>query len=500
MSPKKLIISLQQKCLKIVYNKLYYAIDDEDPNAYLAIRKCLPRNSLLDLLKRLSHAENLDRYTRFNCLQLLLREGSRELDTGIFPRIYYDKILKVILDRGQRLQHLNFKGVWIRDFPDLLSKVIRNSPGLKTLIIPQMANNEVLEAINTLEYLTVLDISGESYFTVNGIKKLSNKTLQVLDLGYAGDSCFCQEDELEEPELEEEEGSEDEENEEEELNEFEDGTEERDFQLLAEIIENLPALISLKTYSFTGNAISVLKGMNPNYKTNLKFLHDSNTSVDIMDSVVSLCPDLEDIHLEEAESDVLEDLYKLSKLNTLQLTKCYIDEFLFSLDIFGGQLQVLKLNNMTETHLDLSDLCISAPNLHTIELYQMKLAFTNKDNYFGNLNNMDFSYCETTSDTMLSVLRNSPSLKVFRVLECLVNLSDKDIFDLCSERKLESLEKLWFSSAGTLTAASVEMLMESCPNLVQIGELDGWDVTKEDMVDLRAVIKATNIDLKITPR
>lgn len=98
--------------------------------------------------------------------------------------------------------------------------------------------------------------------------------------------------------------------------------------LVADIIKNLPNLVYLKVYSFTGKALHHIYTKNSYYKTKLKYLHDTGTSIDVMESIVSLCPNLESIHLDSPEKGVTESLGNLSKLNTLKLTKPNVEELL----------------------------------------------------------------------------------------------------------------------------------------------------------------------------
>ncbi|XP_056641806.1 uncharacterized protein LOC130448444 [Diorhabda sublineata] len=471
MSPRTLVTSLKLLCLKIISNKLIYALSDDEGKNYEIVSNYLTPTTfevLQDLLKIILDSVNLDASIRFSCIEILLREDVRKLDTGMFPQFYYDKILRVITERGQGLQHLNLKGVWVRDFPDLLSQLVRSLKGLKSLFIPHMANDDVIEAILTLEHLRVLDISGEACFTGDGVKHLRSNTLQMLSIGYFGKLNIC--------ETEENSG----------------------IQLISHLLKNLPNLISLRTYSYTGRAVSLLHSEFPDYKTNLKYLHDTGTSKGIMESMLNLCPDLENLHLDGAECGVLEKLGKLRKLNTLKLTKCDVVEFLTFLRQSGSQLHTLKLNHNKNTSLDLSEICLLAPNLQTLECYHMKLTHTNLDTYFMSLVNVEFSYCEVSDDVIRFVFTNSPFLRKISV-GSVIKMTDGDMFRLCAECDLINLEELWFSCAMWLTSTTVELLMGHCPKLKVIGHMDGWDVSQEDIEYLRAVVICTNTDLTLFP-
>lgn len=65
--------------------------------------------------------------------------------------------------------------------------------------------------------------------------------------------------------------------------------------------------------------------------------------------------------------------------------------------------------------------------------------------------------------------------------------------------KFDNLEAIWFPNAPRLTQDTVELLMETCPNLRSLGQLSGWRYTPDDMMLMRAIIVSTNTDLVLLP-
>ncbi|KAJ8932934.1 hypothetical protein NQ314_014312 [Rhamnusium bicolor] len=260
MSPKNSVLPLNYLCLKVISNQLIYALSDEEGKYDGIVESYFSGATyevLQDLLKIVLNPVNLDASIRYGCLEVLLRQDVKKLDTGIFPQCYYQHILETITYKGKGLQQLNLKGVWVRDYPEL-SKLIRNLKCLRTLVIPHMADDNVIDAILCLKKLTVLDICGEACYTVGGIRKLKSDTVRVLDIGSFGKIDLCPE-------------------------------EHSSFDIVAGLIENLPNLTSLRTYSFTGSALWLLYNKNPNFKTKLTYLHDTGTTLDIMESIINLC-------------------------------------------------------------------------------------------------------------------------------------------------------------------------------------------------------------------
>ncbi|XP_044258727.1 uncharacterized protein LOC123007474 [Tribolium madens] len=420
-----------------------------------------------ELLKNILNSVNLDAATRFSCLQVLLRQDVKKLDTGIFPHSYYEAILKVITQKGTGLQQLNLKGVWVRDHPTQLSELVTNLTKLKILVIPHMADDQVLQAISKAQSLSVLDISGECSFTISGLKLIRNETLTCVDIGYFGKKSICQQDES-------------------------------DCDIIAEMIENLPNLTCLRTYSFTGTSLLTLYKKNFKHKTRLKYLHDTGTTDEVIEAIINMCEQLESIHLDTPQKGVICRLKQLKKLNCIKLVHHDSGDLLDYLTNSGTGLQVLKLNHNKRNSLDLCDVCLCVPNLHTLECFQLKLAFSQMDTFFMNLENIEILYCDISDSSIKCILMNCPFLKRV-IIGCVINMTDGDIFRLCAECDFLCLEELWFSCARGLTCISVELLMGHCPNLKVLGQLSGWDIHQEEIEYLRSVILYTNTDLTLLP-
>lgn len=470
MSPRNIVSLLRHLCLKIISNQLIYALSDDEGKYYQVVEKYLSGATyevLQDLLNIILNCVNLDASIRFSCLELLLGGDVKKLDTGMFPQFYYEKILNVIANNGKKLEHLNLKGVWVRDYPQQLCEVVKNCGNVRTLVIPHMASDEVLQCINDLKKLLVLDICGEGSFSASGIKHFKSEVLRVLDVGNFGKTDICQE--------------------------ANSGAE-----LVAILLENLPNIEHLRTYSFTGKALQKLNEKRPHRKTKLKYLHDTGTSIDTVECIVMMCPNLESIHLDSPSEGVVKKLSELTKLNTLKLTKSDVDEIFAFLRCAGSQIQVLTLNNARSRSLDLSEVCVHVAGLLKLECYKMNLCFYNLENYFMCLETVELLYCDMSDNVVKCILTNAPFLKRFLV-GSIINMTDGDIFRICAESDLGCLEELWFSYARSLTATTVELLMGHCPNLKVLGQLDRWGVSQEDLDLFRIAIVLTNTDLSLLP-
>lgn len=469
MSPRNLVLPLNFISLRTVSSLLIHALSDDEGANHEAVAQYLSNTTyvvLQDLLKNILNTEYLDASTRFSCLQVILREDVRKLDTGVFPHSYHTQILDVITKRGVGLRHLNLKGVWVREQTKRLSNLINKLNNLKFIYVPHMVDDLVLESIGNCHQLTVLDISGECSFTIAGLEQLNSDTIKILDIGYYGKEDVC-------------------------YGEY-DGPD-----IIALLIKNMPSLVSLKTYSYAGKSLLLLFNKNNNFKTKLKYIHDTETTLEMLNAILHTCPELEIITLNKPETGVLKQLGKLNNLHSLKLSRVRYKEIIEYLKEAGSKVQELKLNVIREDSVDISEICSLAPELITLECFKMNL--TCKQNvYFKNLQSVEILYCELNTNVLKYILTNTLCLKRIIVGD-VIHMTDGDIFRLCADSEYLYLEELWFSCAKGLTATAVELLMGHCPNLKVLGQLSGWDVTPNDMDYLRAAINCMNIDLTLLP-
>ncbi|KAK5646395.1 hypothetical protein RI129_004859 [Pyrocoelia pectoralis] len=470
MSPKKIVNQLQSICTHRVSNIIVHALSEENCERNKNVEKYFSNSTFLvlqDLLKYILNSENLDAATRFNCLKVLLKHNVQVLETGIFPYSYYVKILRVIIKSGTGLQQLNLKGLWVHDQPELLEEVIRRLKNLKVLIIPHIAADFILKPIAECSQLSVLDISGECYFSANELSSFKSSSIKVLIIGSYGKKFFCE-------------------------------PEEKSFEVLASIIENLPNLTAIRTYSFVGCSLCNIYERNPSFKSKLVYLHDTQTTIDAGVALVAMCSLLESLYLDFPKETVLISIKQLKYIISLKLSRFEYDELVDYLQEAGDQLRTLQLYNMRHVPVDLSYISLTCPNIVHLDLYRLSLTVSQPDSYFMCLQSIDVLYCNVEDVIVRYILTNCPFLKRFIVGDIL-RITDGDLFRLCAECEFLYLEELWLSCAKYLTTTSVQLLMGHCPNLKSLGQLTGWDVSPADIDYLRTVITSSNNDLVLLP-
>ncbi|XP_022907479.1 uncharacterized protein [Onthophagus taurus] len=469
MSPKNEVNPLSFLCLKFVSNVLIHSLCDDEGKNYKLVKNYLQDTTyevIQDLLKVILSTENLDAATRFSCLEVLLREDVRRIDTGVFPGTYYEKILRVLTKSCGNLHHLNLKGVWVKEHTNLLCELLKKLKNLRVLIIPHIPDDNVLRTIVNCNKLSVVDISGECLFTEEGLRDLKSDSIKILHIGMYGKKEICQENDSSE--------------------------------LIATVIKQLPNLNVFKVYSFTGAALLKIYENEPSFKTKLTYIHDTDTTLESLEAIIHLCPKLESANFNSPSSGVLNNFKNLHQLNCLKLSRPNYDDFNKYLIESGDRLQILKLNMIKDQRIDVSKICSYAPDLQTFECFKLKLSCTLPDTYFMNLQTIEILYCDITTCVLKYLLMNTPFLKRI-VVGDVITITDGDVFRLCAECGFHNLEELWFSSARGLTIVSVELLMGHCQNLKVLGQLSGWNISADDMDYLRAIILSSNMDLILLP-
>lgn len=293
-----------------------------------------------ELLKAILSMDNLQASIRFVCLQTLLNHNVKSLTTEIFPYPYYEKILQVISMQGRGIKYLNLKGIWIKEeMMSLMFSIIKNLPYLIKLVIPYIANDDVLYHIMSHQRnLLYLDISGETDITDIGIDYLctSNvgKTLTCLDIGMLGEENIDHVD-------------------------------------ISTLLLFLPNLTTLGCYSFVGKSLKyIIDSINPTFVSKLQYIHDTTTMECTIHAICKTCPDLKHLYLDTPEPRILHNITRLRKLQHLKIYRFQCDEITPILKMIGSQFHHLTFMKGRGI-MDVIHMIKYCPNLIDLDFYMM---------------------------------------------------------------------------------------------------------------------------------
>ncbi|XP_050348067.1 uncharacterized protein LOC126771933 [Nymphalis io] len=480
MSPKCPVAPLQEITLSLVARQLIHTLTqvtaDEDVALPFAMVSSYYESMgatsdiFQDLLNLILGSEYLDPSIRYYTMKLLLKENVKSLATGMFPCQYYRKVLELIAEQGRHLTTLNLKGVWVKDEQlSLLYDIIRNLVNLTALNIPYIANDEVLKFIGeNNKVLKLLDVSGETDITEIGIDAMLTgnpqltQSLTVLNIGMYGEENIDHTD-------------------------------------VALLIRKLPNLTNLGSYSFVGKALYYLYNNDcpPRFKTKLQYIHDYQTNTRTMKAIIALCPIVETIYLEEPDQGVLQMVKDLSCINKIKLNKFQCHELHQLLDKIGYKIVTLMLSGSLGS-FNFTRIAETCQNLQSLEFYAIQTATHEEEVPFNKLEHIEIIQGNLSASCLKYLMTGSPKLKKL-IIGDEIKLDDQDMARMLRRYRFDNLEAIWFPNAPRLTQDTVELLMETCPNLKSLGQLSGWRYTPDDMMLMRAIIASTNTDLILLP-
>lgn len=271
-------------------------------------------------------------------------------------------------------------------------EIIRNCTKLTRLCIPYIATDDLLGYISKWSsQLRVLDISGETDITEIGVEFLcravSANYLTIVDIGTLGEENICHTD-------------------------------------IALLISRLPNLESLVTYSFVGQSlVHIRDNIDSNFRTKLRYLHDSRTSAQTMDVIIQMCPQLESVYLDTPESGVMMQM-KAIRLRRLKLYKFCCKELALLLELIGRNLQHLTVIKGRGT-FDLGKMARDCSGLVDLDCYMMEALAYGSDRKFDNLCGLEILNSPLSNSALRHFVCNSPTLQ--RLAVDSITLDDEDM-------------------------------------------------------------------------
>ncbi|XP_030755581.1 leucine-rich repeats and immunoglobulin-like domains protein 1 isoform X2 [Sitophilus oryzae] len=433
MSPKKPVENLSKLCAEIVILELQNIIkrNGEDSLTFLEqYIENIPQKLADDLLQSVLDISNLtspSKWIIFNAFQhFCTRFDSR----NVSPK-YHERFVENL----KHVYHLNLTGARVSSV--CIKNLIKRCQNLRSLVIPGHANNDILELIGGLPKLEFLDISNGS-FTLEGLKFIKNHSIQVLSIGVVLTRSLASSD--------------------------------QGYDILVNLIEQLPNLTEIRTYGYTGGALLYFKKP---YVSKLRVLSDCFTNTESMKAIIGVCPDLQELTLDDPEVEVYDLLEELKHLKKLVLRRFCAKPSEICLKTLT--LETLQAQNVC---LDLKDMCIT---LETLRLTHCVILDSSKrPRLFKNLRVIELIDCDVDKEIIMTCLRTCDQLQRLAASKEL-NLTDEDIKKLCERRCLVNLEELWLSIARNLTSESVITLMNHCDKLRLIGTLNGWRMEKVEV-------------------
>lgn len=224
--------------------------------------------------------------------------------------------------------------------------------------------------------------------------------------------------------------------------------------------------------------------------------------------LVDMCPDLTHVNLyvDEDAGDLLGPFRELRRLGELQLLACnfYTDGVDRLLRAKGPGLSLLHLEYVDE--LDMEALCCIADtcyNLEKLVLFSCDFA----ENFGSSLSGRSFAtepfrrleslvcVSETAPNVIEFLLTRARNLRSVQ-FGSTAWFSDSVVETVLARGGLSRVEEIRILRSYELTWRAVELLLDGCPRLRALVEVDGWEaVSAAEAARLRVRVREENLDL-----
>lgn len=277
----------------------------------------------------------------------------------------------------------------------------------------------------------------------------------------------------------------------------------------AQLLVSLPKLKSVGRCDAMGQVLEYLATYNRDpVKLSIKTFHSRDVSYDQLRLLTSMCPQLTHVSLyvDEDAGNLLEPLNTLENLTEVKLLACnfYADKVDQLLVNKGRQLTLLHLEHIDE--LDMNALCCVAESCVNLE----RLVFFSCDfveNFGQSLSEkvfavQPFRYLQS----LVCVSESAPNIIEFLLVHaCHLKsvqfgstawFNDDTVSKVLAKGALKEIEEIRILRSYELTMRAVNLLLDSCPKLNILAEMDGWEgISQLELTQLRKRIREENLDL-----
>lgn len=448
-----------------LYDHLCGEVFIEVPQMIERIKSQLrPRSSMGEFLSKVNVAVSLT--------EVIISSNLKRLNFEIMPKmirhVYYNKLAQLT-----GLEHLNLgslSGGWkTSDMEPTVLEGVRQMVNLKTFCLNYDCTDNILLALaETCPKLHTLDISSSKCITNDSMnilfrfKNLRNVQLYRTSVSMEG---------------------------------------------YINLFLRLPYLEDVGRYDEIGRCLEYLEHYPQHQTFHLKKFTSRFVTTKFLQILAEHCPNIYFVSI--FHNVLLCDLMQLTAINKLQ------DLRLLSCDFFADQIRdVLHVKGCNLTHLHLE---------HVDEIDMNALMYISQ--YCPDLNVLTFYNCEMISSTSMYIQK--PAIPPFMNLQRLTLVAACELFHLefllsscfhikciilgtmvptddytfnriLSKNPMAHLEELSIVCSDGLTIATVYKLLEICPCLTVLNELDEWQcISQNELETLKMYIKLNNLDLNI---
>ena len=199
------------------------------------------------------------------------------------------------------------------------------------------------------------------------------------------------------------------------------------------------------------------------YETRLKYIHDRNTSLEVLELITYCCPQLQHAYLDTPEKLVVPALLEnIPNLKKLKVSKVHCNEINDVMEKHSTQnylkLIMLEIVNGRES-LDLSLVAKACTNLQRLAIYYSMSVHVSNLNpshqlQFPFLKDLMIYSTEIRGNYCIPILKSCPRIEKLTLCGC-DDLTDDNFFDALEANPLSNLKEICLCLAPRLTTRTI---------------------------------------------
>ena len=223
-------------------------------------------------------------------------------------------------------------------------------------------------------------------------------------------------------------------------------------------------LVSCGGYPFMGQVLDYLQyEIDGWYETKLKYIHDRNTTLDVVEMVTYCCPQLQHAYIDTPDRSVVTALLEnIQNLRKLKISKVHCNEINDLMEKHSSgkylKLNMLEIVNGRES-LDLSLVAKACTNLQKLAIYysmSVHVSNLNPTNQlqFPFLKDLMIYSTELRGNYCIPILKSCPRIEKLTLTGC-NDLTDDNFFDILETNPLSNLKEICLCIAPMLTTRTI---------------------------------------------
>ena len=249
------------------------------------------------------------------------------------------------------------------------------------------------------------------------------------------------------------------------------------YESVANILYAFQNLVSLGGYPFIGEVLDFLQyEIDGYYETKLKYIHDRNTSLEVVEMITYCCPQLQHAYIDTPKKSVIATLLtSIPKLKKIKISKPNCNEINEIMEkhstVHTLKLTTLEIVNGRES-LDLSHVANACRNLQKLALYysravHVSMITPSNQLHFPSLTQLTIYSTEVRGNYCVPILKSCPSIETLTLCGC-DELTDDGFLDVLETNPMPNLMEICLSLSPRLTTRTIWTMVTSLDRKVKV--------------------------------